>query len=224
MNNDKLTINFGLRVIKYKPRSAAQNMALDEVLFDSFKGGAILRTYVWDAAYTTIGYFQKNDCGALRRLTGGLSVCHKDDISYSFIASSDSWSFVYNESETYKILHTVIQKALLKTGFETSFLESRQGLPNNICVQTLCEGDLTYNGRKVVGSCMRRRGNKILIQGSVHIILSEKQKELFHRAFTKELTNYMKLDIVQKDFTREEIQKAEIIAKEKYENDKWNFK
>ena len=180
MNKERLAINDGLRVIKYKPRSAVENMALDEVLFDLFKGGAVLRTYIWDAAYTTIGYFQKNVSGAVRRLTGGLTVCHKDDISYSFIASLDNWPFVYNENKTYKLLHTAIQKALLKTGFKTSFLENKQGLTNNICVQTLCESDLIYQGKKVVGSCLRRRGNKILVQGSVHIILTEEQKETLH--------------------------------------------
>jgi lipoate-protein ligase A len=213
-----------LRVIKYIPRSAAQNMALDEVLFDLFESGAVFRTYTWDKAYATIGYFQKNDCGAVRRLTGGLTVEHKDDVSYSFIASSIYWPFVYNENETYKTLHTAIQNALLKTGFETSFLESRQGSSNNICVQTLCESDLMYKGRKVVGSCMRRRGNKILIQGSVHIILSDEQKSIFHDAFAKELARFTNLEIFQKDFSQDEIQKAQKLSKEKYSNDKWNFK
>ncbi|MDR3113278.1 MAG: hypothetical protein LBU09_02780 [Endomicrobium sp.] len=224
MDNEGKSINAYLRVIKYMPRSAAQNMSLDEVLFDTFKSGAVFRTYTWDNAYTTIGYFQKNDCGALRRLTGGLTVNHKDDISYSFIASSASCPFVYNENETYKILHTAIQKAILKAGFETSFLEIKTGAASNICVQTLCESDLIYQGKKVAGSCLRRRGNKILVQGSLHIMLAEEQKNIFHDAFAKETAAFMELEILQKDFSEDEIRKSEIIAKEKYLNDKWNFK
>jgi lipoate-protein ligase A len=213
-----------LRLIRYKPRSASMNMALDEVLFSAFRGGAVLRTYTWDKDYATIGYFQKNDCGGVRRLTGGLTVNHKDDLSYSFIGSLKQWPFVYNENETYKILHTVIKKSLFKMGFETSFLKNAQGAANNICVQTLCKSDLTYQGRKVVGSCLRRRGNKILVQGSVHIIFNEEQKVLLHDAFAKELADFMKLEIISKDFTEDERKIAETIAKEKYANDKWNFK
>ncbi|MDR2191576.1 MAG: hypothetical protein LBO62_01675 [Endomicrobium sp.] len=213
-----------LRLIEYAPRSAAMNMALDEVLFEAFNGGAVLRTYTWDKGYTTVGYFQKNNCGGVRRLTGGLTVNHKDDISYSFISSSECWRFVYNENETYKTLHTAIRKAVSEIGFETSFLENKTGAANNICVQTLCESDLMYQGRKVVGSCMRRRGNKILVQGSIHIPLSEKQKKIFHNIFAKELADFMNLEILSKDFTEDEIKIAETIAKEKYANDKWNFK
>ena len=213
-----------MRLIKYAPRSAVLNMALDEVLFDGFAQSAVLRTYTWDDAYTTIGYFQKNDCNAVRRLTGGLTVNHKDDISYSFIVSSENWPFIYNENETYKTLHKAIQKALLETGFETSFLEDKQSAVNTVCVQTLCESDLMYKGRKVAGSCMRRRGNKILIQGSVHIILNEKQKDIFHCSFAKNLADFMKLEISEKDFTPEEIRQSEKIAEEKYGNDNWNLK
>jgi lipoate-protein ligase A len=234
-----------LRLIKYLPRTAAQNMSLDEVLFDDFNSrrgvgeqspgksvfAAVLRTYTWDKPYTTIGYFQKNDCGAVRRLTGGLTVKHKDDLSFSLITSGESWPFVYSENETYKTLHTAVQKALAAAGFETSFLKNRQGLQNNICVQTLCESDLIRQGKKVVGSCMRRRGNKILVQGSVHIILSEKQKDVFHNAFAKELFAFAAGKETEffnekppRDFTRDEIEKAALIAQKKYDNPQWNFR
>jgi len=213
-----------LRLIKFAPRSAQENMALDEVLFSGFTSGAILRTYTWDKQYSTIGYSQKNDCSAVRRLTGGLAVNHKDDVSYSFISSIENWKFVYSETNTYKNLHAAVQKALLETGFNCSFLESKQGAANNICLQTLCENDLLYNGKKVVGSCLRRRRTKILVQGSVHIKLDDKQKEIFHAAFAKAAANLMNLEIEEKDFSPKEIADAEILAAQKYANPAWNNK
>ncbi|MCL2334779.1 MAG: hypothetical protein FWC57_01795, partial [Endomicrobia bacterium] len=95
-----------LRFILDGARNAVMNMAIDEILFDGLKEGAVLRLYSWDNSYTTIGYFQKNDSNAVRRLTGGLLVNHKDDLSYSFCADAQSWPYVYSQSDTYKHLHT----------------------------------------------------------------------------------------------------------------------
>ncbi|GHT10879.1 hypothetical protein AGMMS49571_00260 [Endomicrobiia bacterium] len=78
-----------LRWIDDIPRNAAMNMALDEMLFNEYKNNPVLRTYYWDNAYTTIGYFQKakdaGGSGLVRRFTGGLTVNHHNDISYSVI-------------------------------------------------------------------------------------------------------------------------------------------
>ena len=208
-----------LRLIKYLKNSAEMNMALDEVIFDNYSGKPCLRLYGWTSPRATIGYFQKNDCNSVRRMTGGLTVNHDEDVSYSFVTGADNWGFIYSEPETFKTLHTAIQKALSKVGFECSFLPSKQGAANNICVQTLYENDLMYDGKKVVGSCSRRRGTKILVQGSIHLKLNDAQKEEFQTAFARELG-----DFAVKEFSLEELVAAETIAKEKYSDDKWNLK
>jgi lipoate-protein ligase A len=217
-----------LRLIKSQPDNAAMNMAFDEILLENYSGQPVLRTYTWDAPYTTIGYFQKiaqlENLNHTRRLTGGLTVHHKDDISYSFTASSDDWKFIYNESNTYKYLHSAIQKALADIGIETSFLEVNNAVVNNICVQTMYANDLMYQGRKIVGSCLRRRGNKILAQGSVHIHLEDKQKDSLSINFAKHLSQFMNLEVSQRNFTADEITKAKQKAQEVYLNKQWNNK
>ncbi|MDR1942020.1 MAG: hypothetical protein LBQ47_06815 [Endomicrobium sp.] len=236
-----------LRIIKHRPQNAAMNMALDETLFIRHcaqiqdkdpaqrRPAPVLRFYSWDGAYATIGYFQKNLCNGVRRITGGLTVFHKDDLSYGFISDINSWEHVYSEPQTYKILHTSIQKALLKINIACSFLPAKEGGVNNICVQTLYENDLIYKGEKVVGSCSRRRAAALLVQGSVHIKLDDAQKEIFQTAFAQELSlcilksqpalpGALCESWYEQDLTEEELKQAEILAAEKYCDKSWNNK
>ncbi|MCL2145391.1 MAG: hypothetical protein FWH43_07885 [Endomicrobia bacterium] len=224
-----------LRYIYDTARSAAMNMAIDEILFDEIQKeevgqllrphDPVLRVYFWDGAYTTIGYFQKNDCNAVRRLTGGLLVDHKDDLSYSFCATAEEWPYIYNQQDTYKHIHTAIKEALLDINIESSFAEIKQNANKNIlCVQTLYSDDLMYEGKKIVGSCMRRRGKKILVQGSLHLKLNETEKEKFSRHFAENMAKLLNTDLNNQNLSTEETAKAASLEKTKYLTQEWNKK
>ncbi|MCA6079795.1 biotin/lipoate A/B protein ligase family protein [Candidatus Endomicrobiellum agilis] len=216
-----------LRWIDDIPRNAAMNMALDETLFNEYKNEPILRTYYWDNPYTTIGYFQKTkDIAAstfVRRFTGGLTVNHYNDISYSFIISSDFLN-VYNQQETYRNIHLAIRKALQLLGIDSTILDKKAGNASNICVQTFCENDLILNGRKITGSCLRRRGNKLMVQGSIHINLNSTDRKVFSSNFAKNMAEFLKTEIKTSNFNNDDIKYAEKIVEEKYLNLQWNNK
>jgi lipoate-protein ligase A len=209
------------------PRNAVMNMALDEMLFNEYKNEPILRTYYWDNPYTTIGYFQKiKDIATsifVRRFTGGLTVDHHNDISYSFIISSDFLN-VYNQQETYRNIHLAIQKVLLLLDINSTILDKKTGNISNICVQTFCENDLILNGRKITGSCLRRRGNKLMVQGSIHINLNNTDKKVFSSNFAKNMAEFLETEIKTSNFNNNDIKYAEKIAEEKYSNPQWNNK
>ncbi|AKL97863.1 lipoate--protein ligase family protein [Endomicrobium proavitum] len=212
-----------LLFIKDKPRNAAMNMAIDEVIFDNLQDDAVLRIYLWDKAYTTIGYFQKNEAEATRRLTGGLLVNHKNDVSYGFCANAQSWQHIYNQEDTYKYIHTAIKKALKALGYNSNFAQVTSQ-KQTLCVQTLYTDDLMYNGKKILGSCMRRRGKKILVQGSVHLQLEDAAIEKFAAEFAKNLAEILDTNFKEIKLTDAHLQKAKAIAEEKYLNDSWNKK
>ncbi|MDR3256852.1 MAG: hypothetical protein LBT18_04340 [Endomicrobium sp.] len=216
-----------LRWINDIPRNAAMNMALDEVLFNEYKSEPILRIYYWDNLYTTIGYFQKaKDIivpGFVRRLTGGLMVNHSGDISYSFIVSSDLWN-VYDQNGTYRSIHLAIQKALQQIGINSIILNKKTGSMSNICIQTFCENDLISNKKKIVGSCLRRRGNKLMVQGSIHINLYGKAKKVFSKNFAKNIAEFIKTEVKALSFSNNDVEYAEKIASEKYLISEWNDK
>ena len=214
-----------LRLINDIARDAAMNMAIDEVLFNGLQGSAVLRTYLWDKAHTTIGYFQKNDANAVRRLTGGLLVNHKDDISYGFCADAEKWPFIYSQQDTYKHIHTAIKKALSFIGYDCDFAQIESAAPKNaFCVQTLYSDDLIYKGKKIAGSCVRRRGKKILVQGSVHLDLGAARRSEFAYEFAVNLAEVLKTGVTEQGLTGSEIDKARKLALEKYSSKDWNGK
>jgi lipoate-protein ligase A len=216
-----------LRWIDDIPRNAAMNMALDEMLFNGYKNNPILRTYYWDNAYTTIGYFQKikdtNGYGLVRRFTGGLTVTHHSDISYSIIISSDFFN-VYNQQEIYRNIHLAIQKALQTFGVNSMILDKKIGNTSSICIKTFCENDLILNGKKIAGSCLRRRGSKLIVQGSIHTHLKPPEKKIFSGNFAKNTAEFLKIEIKSSSFDNNDIKQAQKIAGEKYSNLQWNNK
>lgn len=222
MNNKKL------KIINDIKRNAAMNMALDDMLFNKEDFDPVLRTYLWDGPYTTIGFFQKSaevvSKDFVRRFTGGLTVNHHKDLSYSFIATTATWAYIYNQNETYKHIHLSIQKALNAIGINCLYLDKQEKNISNMCLQTLYENDLVYNGKKVVGSCLRRRGNKILLQGSLHIDLEEEKRKVFYKVFAESMAEVMNMDFEKYSFTEEESIEAQKISIEKYLNKDWNYK
>ena len=186
----------------------------------------------------------------VRRLTGGLAVLHDTDLSYSLIVSDDIWKYIYDQEKTYKIIHENIRKALEKIGIfsmynvQCTMYNKRQTSINNVglphekssfamtnkgtikqnfsCVQTLYKDDLFLDGRKIVGSCQRRRGKRILVEGSIHLKLSEEQINIFTEDFFKNLSQELKCGIVNNSLTEEEINKGQKLCTEKYGNEKWN--
>ncbi len=218
-----------LRCVYDIQRDCSTNIALDEVFFAKENFEDIFRFYRWTSPAYTIGYFQKfpstktDNYSVIRRITGGLSVLHNTDLSYSLIVSDKIWPYIYDQEKTYKIIHETIRKSLEtinifcdKTNIENDKAKSYS------CVQTLYKDDLLLNGKKIVGSCQRRRGKRILVEGSIHLKLTQEESEKFANSFFKNLSDTLKCDTISKDLTEEEISSAKKLCEEKYNTDKWN--
>ena len=218
-----------IRCVYDIPRNCSTNIALDEVFFTKENFEDIFRFYRWTCPAYTIGYFQKfptnktDNYSVIRRLTGGLSVLHNTDLSYSLIVSDNLWPYIYDQEKTYKVIHENIRKALEKINVfcDKTNIEN-DGLKSYSCVQTLYKDDLLLNGKKIVGSCQRRRGKKILVEGSIHLNLTQEQSKIFTDEFFKNLSDALKCDTINNNLTKEEIDLAIKLCKEKYNTDKWN--
>ncbi len=210
------------------PRKGCMNIALDEFFLIKEPFEDVFRFYKWTSPAYTIGYFQKfpeknDDYQVVRRLTGGLSVLHKNDLSYSLIVSDKIWPYIYDQEKTYKTIHETIKKSLEKINIFCDNIGVQTGCAKNYsCVQTLYKDDLLLNGRKIVGSCQRRRGKKILVEGSIHLNLSSEQTDVFVRDFFKTLSHGLNCNSLLRELRKEEIIAADNLCKEKYDNDKWN--
>lgn len=223
------------RLIVSPPADGPTNMAADEALLDSYCGHPgsqpILRLYNWTAPCLTIGYFQKyaevpaGERPYTRRMTGGLTVVHGRDLSYCMIAGVRDWPSVYDQSETYRLLHTVIARVLRDLGIEANAASTHDAQhTGSLCVETVYEHDVLCGGRKIVGSCQRRRGETILVQGSIHV------PDLADRAheFARQLAVYAGMlgadTMSPGTLSAEELSTQTVLAREKYGTESWNRK
>lgn len=223
------------RLIVSPPADGPSNMATDEALLNTYgeQPGSqpVLRLYRWAAPCVTIGYFQKYadvDAGGLpvtRRLTGGLTVVHGKDISYCLITGKEMWPSVYDQTETYRLLHSVIERVLQDMGI-AAYHAAPSDAPHKgmVCVETVYQYDVMSGGRKIVGSCQRRRGETILVQGSIHVPSLVDRAEDVARLFTAH-GGMMGADDMRRSVlsAREESVQA-LLVRETYGREEWNRK
>src|SRR5438094_3598386 len=103
----------------FAPRSAAMNMAIDEVLLETAKAPSI-RFYRWNSPALSFGYFGKFADVAhyaaardlVRRWTGGGIVFHGDDLTYSIVIPAGDPVFDESSIAIYEKIHRALCGAL----------------------------------------------------------------------------------------------------------------
>jgi len=220
------------RLIMSGPADGAENMSIDESIFESTllgnSLGITLRFYTWSVRCATIGYFQPYfqlpDSQTVRRITGGLTVDHKTDISYCFCASKSAWPYVYDQETNYQKLHLALKTGLDLSGYKTEFANpSCKTEKANMCVEKFFAYDLLLNGRKALGSCQRRRGDCLIVQGSLHLPPNYNVQDVINNlsiGFQKELS----FSFVKSELTASEVERAGKLKESRYQLESWNKK
>jgi len=164
------------------PRSGPANMAMDEVVLSlaAERGLPVLRVYRWDADWVSFGYFQEWEViraqlpagvHAIRRWTGGGTVDHRVDETYSLMVPSQHELAQVPATESYRRVHGWLAQCLTIEGIPVE-LVAAPGLraPAGWCfADPPVPGDLIANGGKVAGAAQRRTRAGLLHQGSVHL-------------------------------------------------------
>ncbi|MBW2984781.1 lipoate--protein ligase family protein [Candidatus Woesearchaeota archaeon] len=164
------------RLIDTGYNNAAMNMAIDEALLESKL--PVLRVYQWKPAALSLGYFQnirdinlkeckKRNVDIVRRITGGKTVLHDKELTYSFII--DEKSMPKSVIESYKIISKGILHALKSLGINVSMKKSVKKNKNKsaVCFNEPSYYEIVVNGKKIVGSAQTRRKGKLLQHGSI---------------------------------------------------------
>jgi len=189
------------RLIRSGHNSGAWNMALDEALLESYlaqhlnneKPLPIIRFYSWQPACLTLGYAQRAErevdfdgCKNLsvdwvRRPTGGRAILHESsELTYSVIAAGDEPEILGGILESYRRISAALLVGLKNLGIEASLAgkENAKVVANTAaCFDAPSAYEVTYQGRKVIGSAQARRGNVMLQQGT--ILVSVDMERLF---------------------------------------------
>ncbi len=175
------------RLLDHDPSPPAWNMAVDEVLRRSHAengGPPTLRLYQWSCPTLSLGAGQQLPADltperlaalqltVVRRPTGGRAVVHGGDLTYAIVAGCRE-GFPASIPAVYRRLRAGLQRGLAKLGINTAAGVTAAAIGFS-CFAHLGQGDLTWQGRKLVGSAQSWQGQSFLQHGS--IILTPQQE------------------------------------------------
>jgi len=222
------------------------NMAIDEYLMTHVTDTPIFRIYGWSNPCVSIGYFQsiedidfqkcRNEAiDVVRRMTGGGSVFHEKELTYSFVSRKYPAKII----DSYQEICQIIISGLNTLGINAKFS------PLN---------DITVDGKKVGGNAQTRKNGVLLQHGT--ILLEVNKEKMFSllkvpiekisdkkisdakyrvsqvsKTFdqvTKSLKDSLKLvfdcKTVPIKLNQNELESCKKIAKNKYSNPDWTLK
>lgn len=165
------------RLLNTNYNTAPMNMAIDEALLAS--KAPVLRFYRWKPAALSLGYFQsikdidiesckKHNVDIVRRITGGKTVLHDTELTYSFII--DENKMPKSIVDSYKTISKGILIALKNLGLKPEMKKNILKKPNSaICFNEPSYYEIIVNNKKIVGSAQTRKQGKLLQHGSILI-------------------------------------------------------
>lgn len=243
-------------------------MALDEAISEAVKqrlSPPTLRLYEWDRPSVSIGYFQKiseinidycnkEDYPVVRRLTGGRAILHDSELTYSFSALTDSDPFKGTLRDNYAIISNALIAGLRKYDINAvmSFDKKRDpNYRNPACFKSMSFGEVTVDGKKIIGSAQKRYKDSFLQHGSLVLSFDAKPlKKVLNGSNTSEfkdvgaLSNYapeinpaglgntlkeafettLGIKLISDEPTKFELKLARDLEKNRYSARKWNYR
>ncbi len=198
---------------KYGTYTGAQNMALDlkmlENAIEKQDKNAHVRFYSWKPKCVSLGRNQKNfdmpdfKIDVVRRPTGGRALLHDMELTYSFVSPVFN-----NESvvQSYKTISNSLILGFKKLGIELEMAQHK-GRNSEYCMDSTSRADISYKGRKFVGSAQLRSHNYILQHGS---ILMDADFDLIEKIFRQkaEEDNIITLKEIDPKITKKDLIEA----------------
>ncbi|MEO7002218.1 MAG: lipoate--protein ligase family protein [Ktedonobacterales bacterium] len=171
-------------LVETKPRTGAENMALDEAIMDAVARGdapATLRFYQWAPPCISLGKRQPLDSVDLkrcvrdgvdvaRRATGGFAILHTDELTYSIACSPDDPRATGPVLDAYRSLSRGLIAGLAQMGIAAQMRPPEPGGVQNAsaaCFEVPSAYEITVAGRKLLGSAQTRPAGRVLQHGSL---------------------------------------------------------
>jgi lipoate-protein ligase A len=169
------------RLLLSPPLGGPENMALDEALMARARrsGESVLRVYGWTRPVLSIGRNQRavgvyreevlaeRGIDVVRRPTGGRALLHHREVTYSVTAPCDDTGALLTE---YGRINALLCSALASLGVPVVVATpaTRAAAPSAApCFAEPARGELTLDGRKLVGSAQWRERGAMLQHGSL---------------------------------------------------------
>lgn len=166
------------------------NMAIDEAIAVSSRtetSSPTIRFYQWERPALTIGYFQplkdeisidlyrKEKVPIIRRITGGRSLLHQHELTYSIVSPTNNPIFPNNIRGAYLVIAKGLSAGLKILGIDSEIFQLRthgdcsKKDRSFFCFSSPSMHEITVAGKKIIGSAQRRWSDIFLQQGSIII-------------------------------------------------------
>lgn len=181
-----------IRLLIDEALPGVRNMAVDEALMRSAASGAgavTLRLYRWEPGCLSFGRNQEargaydpaaaadRGIDVVRRPTGGRAVYHHRELTYSVSAPAGTWGSL---RESYRRINGALAAGLRElgvpatcAGHDSDLAGRRRATPRptaRACFRDPLPGEVTVEGRKLIGSAQWRDGGAFLQHGSILLV------------------------------------------------------
>lgn len=156
-------------------RPGPEAMAVDEWLLET-REEPLLRVYGWRGGWGSVGYFGDLEAARaalpglswVRRWTGGGTVDHRRDWTYTLIVPSGCGPAGTKGAESYRVIHEALADALSDCGVAARLSAGDAETGAALCFRNPVGHDLVSpGGSKIAGAGQRRTRRGLLHQGSV---------------------------------------------------------
>ena len=176
----------------------------------------------------TVGLDKCNKSGIklVRRITGGRAVLHNEELTYSFCGSSKAFPELgQNVTETYQKISGAILLALKILGIEAQWVKPSRGgrnMKNSFavkrdklsekkffdlpCFSSFSRYEISFQGKKLIGSAQRRFGDFFLQHGSILL----KKEDLRLTYFLPKDNSFKKIYVEENSTSLGEIRDGEV--------------
>lgn len=156
----------------------------------------IFRLYAWSPACVSLGRNQRDDflnreflksqnIDVVRRLTGGRALLHDKELTYSYICPISHLKKGESVVESYKEISQILIDGFEKLGIELEFPQNKRASTKfDYCMSISTGADLSYKGKKLIGSAQFRKEGYILQHGS---ILFDYDEKLVEKIFSEKI-------------------------------------
>lgn len=165
-----------IRVLPFYEYSASFNMAADEY-FLRHSEDTVLRFYGWNKPTLSFGksrlnldelnmpFCQSSGFDFVKRITGGKTVFHHLELTYSLILPSRV--LPKNVKESYREISEILRLGILEAGVSPTMSPAVQTDITDNCFQEISSYELAVNNKKLVGSAQHRTRQRLLQHGSI---------------------------------------------------------
>jgi len=207
------------------PRSAAMNMALDEIFWQRATLPR-LRFYQWDHPALSFGYFGRYSDVVefepqrelVRRCTGGGIVLHGADLTYALVVPANAPLSGNSSITVYRVVHEAIKNALDELGIAAALVEANAPKKSadftSACFANPVAADVLVGEEKIAGAAQRRSRRGLLQQGSIQNISLPAG---FRERFVARLCSKN----VIRTIDSAALDEAATLAREKYATESW---